>query len=36
MEIQNEIEQSNQISNEIVTEKSQNNFLESKIGRAHV
>ncbi len=33
MEIENEIEQSNQISNEIVTEKSQRNFLESTLGK---
>lgn len=33
MEIQNEIEKSNQITNEIVTEKSQNNFLESTLGK---
>lgn len=33
MKIENEIEQLNQISNEIVTEKSQNNFLESTLGK---
>lgn len=33
MNIENEIEQSNEISNEIVTEKSQNSFLESTLGK---
>lgn len=33
MYMENEIEQSKQISNEVVTEKSQNNFLESTIGK---
>lgn len=33
MEIKNELEQSNQIENEVVTEKSQNNFLETTLGK---
>lgn len=33
MNIENEIEQSNQILNEVVTEKSQNKFLESTLGK---
>jgi len=33
MNIQNEIEQTNQITNEIVTEKGQNSFLESTLGK---
>lgn len=33
MEIENQIEQLNQISNEIVTEKNQNTFLETTLGK---
>ena len=33
MKIENEINQSNQIENEIVNEKSQNNFLETTLGK---
>ena len=33
MNIENNIEQSNKITNEIVTEKTQNNFLESTLGK---
>lgn len=33
MKIQNELEKSNQIENEIVTEKNQNNFLETMLGK---
>ena len=33
MNIENNIEQSNKITNEIVTEKNQNNFLESTLGK---
>lgn len=33
MNIENNIEQSNNITNEIVTEKTQNNFLESTLGK---
>ena len=33
MKIQNELEKSNQIENEIMTEKNQNKFLETMLGK---